>query len=66
MDGLIVTRDAQGRERLLARYVAVDSKMNPVESGLVLFNDEKQVFQQFLKFEGTGKGTLAPAGIRFG
>jgi hypothetical protein len=65
VDGLVVTRDAQGRQRMLARYVAVDSKMNPLESGLVLFNDEKQVFQQFLKFEGTGEGTLAPSGHPF-
>lgn len=65
VDGLTVTRDAKGRERMLGRYVAVDSKMSPVESGLVLFNDERQIFERFVKFDGNGEGTLAPSGRPF-
>lgn len=65
VDGVTVTRDADGNARMLARYVAVDSKMAPVETGLCLFNDERQVFERHLKFEGNGEATLAPSGRPF-
>ncbi|MGC4030782.1 MAG: hypothetical protein QM754_03400 [Tepidisphaeraceae bacterium] len=62
LDGLTVVKDHTGRERMLGRYVAVNKDMSPFETGLLLYNDDKNVFEPLRRFTGTGKDVLAPNG----
>ena len=50
LDGMMVVNDKSGQPRLFARY-AVTKDMKPFEQGLVLFDDARQVFVPFLKFQ---------------
>jgi len=43
-DGLLAIKDDVGQERLLAHYVRMQDLFTPVESGLLVFNDEMQQF----------------------
>lgn len=65
VDGLCVVQDKSGSEKLIGRYVAVDSKMKPLETGLLLWNDEKNLMQSLVKFDGNGEGVAAPYGRPF-
>ena len=62
VDGLTVVKDENGRERMIARYVAVKSDMSPVEAGLLVYNDDKDVMERLKQFDGDGRGVLAPSG----
>jgi hypothetical protein len=44
-DGFIALADENGRERLYAAYSNVNTKMETLERGLCVYNDEKQVFE---------------------
>ncbi|MFT3787492.1 MAG: hypothetical protein QM770_15205 [Tepidisphaeraceae bacterium] len=61
-DGMTVVKDDKGEERMLSRYVAVDKAMKPVRTGLLLWNDQKQVFEVLKTFDGDGAGVPAPSG----
>jgi len=49
LDGLTVLCDADGRERLFARYVKVRKPMVVYEQGLVEFDPKKQAFEKVLQ-----------------
>ena len=62
VDGLTVVKDEHGRERMIGRYVAVKPDMSPVEAGLLVYNDGKDVMEKLKQFDGVGDNTLAPSG----
>jgi hypothetical protein len=62
VDGLIVTKDRQGNEKMIARYVASNTDFSHAETGLVIYNDERERFERLKKFDGTGEHQLAPSG----
>ena len=62
VDGLTVVKDDKGQERMIARYAAVKADMSPVEVGLLVYNDEKDVMERLAQFENVGRGVLAPSG----
>jgi|GEM_PF-927333 F5/8 type C domain. len=49
--GLMTVKDNNGEERLLAAYSTHDP--NPHSYGILIFNDEKQEFEQLVQFPGT-------------
>lgn len=51
LDGLLVVPDEQGRERLVAHYSRMKSLEERLEHGLVVFNDEKEVFEKLVQFD---------------
>jgi hypothetical protein len=52
IEGLMTVKDEQGRERLLATYVRPRQTPETSEKGLAIFNDERQVFEQYVRFPG--------------
>lgn len=62
LDGFTVVKDKAGEEKMLARYVAVDAKMMPLETGLAIYDDARQVMTRLKKFEGNAAHTPAPNG----
>lgn len=50
IDGLLTIKDESGRERLMAHYSRMASLANRTEHGLIILNDEKQVFEQLVEF----------------
>lgn len=62
VDGLIVTKDKNGDEKLLARYVAANKDFSHAETGLVLYDDKTDRFERFKQFPRDGEATLAPSG----
>lgn len=62
VDGMTVVKDDRGNEKMIGRYAAVDHSMKTVEAGLLLYNDEKQVFERLIQFPGDGTQTVAPSG----
>ncbi|MGB7159462.1 MAG: hypothetical protein WBD40_15450 [Tepidisphaeraceae bacterium] len=54
LDGLVTLPDESGRERLIARFIRVKDLAAAHEVGLVIFNDQKQVFERFAKFDLNG------------
>ncbi len=50
-DAFITLKDEQGRARLYAAYANVNTKMETLERGLCVYNDEKQVFESIQKVE---------------
>lgn len=49
LDGLMVVHDPDGRPRLFARY-SVTKDLVPVETGLLIYDDARQVFTPFCRF----------------
>lgn len=49
--GSMVLNDRDGNERMLAKYEKIKPPLQAYERGLVLFNDEKQQFEPFAKFD---------------
>ena len=49
--GSMVLNDRDGNERMLAKYEKIRPPLQAYERGLVLFNDEKQQFEPFVKFD---------------
>lgn len=48
---VITLADEQGRERLVARYRSMKSLDAVLESGLAVFNDEKEALEPFVRFD---------------
>ncbi|MFP6618819.1 MAG: hypothetical protein VB877_05695 [Pirellulaceae bacterium] len=63
IDGLVVLEDAQGSERLFARYAKVKSPLTIYERGLVEWNDKTQEFKKYSVFDQ--QAPLYPAGHPF-
>ena len=63
IDGLIVLHDAQGRERMFAKYVKVKPPMTVYERGLVEFEGESRQFQKRVTFPDDA--VLLPSGHPF-
>lgn len=51
IEGLMTVNDEQGRQRLVARYANHKDLGTVTEWGLLVFNDEKQVFDRVAKFD---------------
>ena len=51
LDGLLVVPDEQGRKRLVAHYSRMKSLDERLEHGLVVFNDEQEVFEKLVQFD---------------
>ncbi|MDA2929133.1 hypothetical protein MYX84_04145 [Acidobacteria bacterium AH-259-O06] len=51
LEGLMTITDETGSERLLARYASMKDLGYAHEWGLAIFNDDKQVFEQLVRFE---------------
>jgi len=50
IDGLLTVNDDAGRERLVAHYSRMASLDERLEHGLVVFNEQTQVFERLAKF----------------
>lgn len=63
-DGLTVVPDEKGRERMICRYVAANKDFSAAQSGLLLYDDDKQLFLPLAKYSGPkgGESTLGPGG----
>lgn len=65
IDGLVVTKDDKGQERMIGRYFAANSDFSPAEIGLVAYDDKAQRFERLREFSGDAAATLAPSGRPF-
>ncbi len=63
LDALVVLPDETGRERLYAAYARVNTAMQAQERGLMLFNDEKEIFERIAEFDL--KAPVGPSGHPF-
>jgi hypothetical protein len=59
-DGLTVVPDKDGRERMICRYIAANKDFSPAQSGLLVYDDDKQVFLPLAKFSGPRNGGDTP------
>jgi len=50
IDGVVVVPDETGRERLVARFARMKSLGEPLERGIVVFNDASEVFEPVARF----------------
>ncbi len=50
LDGLMVVKDDTGRERMTAHYSRMKSLGERLEHGLMVYNDEKEVFEKTAQF----------------
>ena len=55
IDGLLTVNDNAGRERLVAHYSRMASLDKRLEHGLVVFNDQTQVFERLAKFNSDAR-----------
>ncbi len=55
IEGLIPMTDPDGRERLVATYTRQKGLVIPEECGLALFNDEREIFEPWVRFPCTRK-----------
>lgn len=53
IEGMFTVEDPQGRERLLATYTRQQGLVPPDECGMALFNDEKELFESWIKLPCT-------------
>ncbi len=51
LGGLFTLADETGRERLIAHYTRVKNLSTAEEVGLVIFNDEKAIFERLVRFD---------------
>ena len=51
IDGLMLLKDARGRERLVAKYVRVKTLSVMHERGLVIYDDAKERFERLVRFD---------------
>ena len=65
IDGLMVVPDAAGKDRLVARYAAVNQDMSPFEVGLVLYDDAADVFRKLKEVPNPQRTRLYPGGHPF-
>jgi len=64
LHAMTTLKDDSGRERLIAHFGRMKSLTERLESGLVVFNDEKQIFQRLVSW-GAAKPVNEPAGRPF-
>ena len=50
LDSLLVVKDESGRDRLMARFARTGADLIAVDQGLVIYNDEKEVFEHYKTF----------------
>lgn len=62
LHALFTVREPSGVERLVARYDSVASLEKTIESGLAVFNDEKQQFDRLVVFPSPDP-QIGPAGV---
>ena len=55
IDGLLTVNDDAGRERLVAHYSRMASLDERLEHGLVVFNEQTQVFERLAKFNSDAR-----------
>jgi hypothetical protein len=60
LDAVLTVKDGGGRERLVAHYRRMANLSEELEHGLVVFNDERGVFERLVRFDRDA--VLAPAG----
>jgi hypothetical protein len=53
IEGLIPMQDPQGRQRLIATYTRQDGLKPPDECGLALFNDDRELFEPWVRYPCT-------------
>jgi hypothetical protein len=53
IEGLIPMEDPQGRPRLIATYTRQDGLKPPDECGLALFNDDRELFEPWVRYPCT-------------
>jgi hypothetical protein len=63
LKGLVVVKDAQGREHLVASYSKIDPPLKPRERGLCEFDPREQKFKKLFAFEKSAG--LIPTGHAF-
>jgi len=67
LEGVMTVTDDNGNERLAARYASMKDLGYANEWGLVIFNDEKKVFERIARFDAHGPHTSAhPFRVRVG
>jgi hypothetical protein len=54
LGGLMTLPDETGRERLIAHFSRIKNLGTLLEVGLVMFNDEKQIFERLVNFDLNG------------
>jgi hypothetical protein len=54
LDGLLVVRDNEGRERMAARFARLKNLGHTLERGIVVFNDATQSFEPVLRTDPNG------------
>ena len=62
VDGLTVVKDDTGRQHMIGRYFAANKDFSPAEAGLVVYNDDKEVFERLLTYPDEGTHTPGPSG----
>ena len=55
-DGLTVVKDDKGHDRMVAKYIAANKDFSAAEAGLLVYDDDKQVFERLVKFDGPRNG----------
>ena len=65
VDGLMVVKDAAGRERLLSRYGAANADMSIGQAGLMLYDDDADLFREIKRIENFRQTKLYPGGHPF-
>ena len=63
IDGLVVLRRRQGRERMFAAYVKVKPPLDVYARGLAEWDDDKEEFEKLADFDA--KAPLVPQGHAF-
>ncbi len=63
IDGLVTIDDPSGRERLVTHYARMKSLEERLEHGLMVFNDDQELFEVLARFPADTK--LEPAGQAF-
>ena len=65
VDGLMVVKDAAGRERLLARYAAANKDFSVAQAGLMLYDDDADVLRELKRIDNFRQTRLYPGGHPF-
>ena len=63
LDGIMVVKDDTGQEKMLARYSRMKSLGERLEQGLMIYNDEKEMFEKSAQI--SNDATVVPQGQPF-
>ncbi len=64
-DGLMVVKDAAGKERLLGHYAAANADFSVSQVGLLIYDDAADVFKELKRIENFKSTKLYPGGHPF-